>query len=279
MRPYLTQLLLLIGVVLSSFAAHADGRIKGTGGVSSVSGAGGGGLIPWATLTSLATEDQRGLTGFATFADLDDFTLDVVGGAVNFNDRVELSYARQRFTIKANDAEIAQDKYGLKVRVAGDLLYGHLPQIALGAERNRLRDPATAIAVGANDDNGTDLYLSTARAWIDGVFHRTSMLNINLRYSQANQFGLLGYGGNDQDSRVQVEFAAALFLTRSIAFGAEYRHKPDNLSALQEDPAADVFVAWFPTKHISITGAYVMLGEIAGARQQNGFYLSLQGAL
>lgn len=278
MRPKFPAVLLL-SLVIAPLAAHADGRIKGTGGVSSVSGAGGGGLIPWATLTSLATEQRSGFTGFATYTGLDDFALDIVGGAVNFNDRVELSYARQRFTIRANDAEIVQDKYALKLRVAGDLLYGSVPQLALGVERSRLRDRATARAVGARQDNGTDLYLSAARAWIDGVFHRTSLLNVNLRYSRANQFGLLGYGGDDQDSRVQVEVAAALFLTRSIAVGAEYRQKPDNLSALSEEGAADVFVVWFPSKHISITGAYVMLGQIAAARSQNGFYLSIQGAL
>lgn len=271
--------LLVIGLLLTPFVSHADGRIKGTGGVSSVSGAGGGGLIPWATLTSLATDEQRGFAAFATYTDVDDFTLDVFGGAVNFNDRLELSYAQQTFTIKANDAEIAQDKYGLKVRVAGNLLYGKVPQVAFGIEKSHLRDPATARAVGAKDDDGTDFYVSAARAWIDGPFHRTSMLNVNLRYSQANQYGLLGYGGDDQDSRLQVEVAAAMFLTRSIAFGAEYRQKPDNLSALQEDKATDVFVAWFPNKNLSITGAYVMLGEIAGAQRQNGFYFSIQGAL
>lgn len=279
MKLSIAPYLLLVSLFVPCVSAHADGRIKGTGGVSSVSGAGGGGLIPWATLTSLASEQQRGFTAFTTYTDLDDFTLEVAGAAVNFNDRVELSYARQRFTIKANDAQIAQDKYGLKVRVAGDLLYGKLPQIAAGIERNRLLDPATARAVGAVDDNGTDLYVSAARAWIDGPFHRTSMLNVNLRYSKANQYGLLGYGGDDRDTRVQVEVAAAMFLTRSIAIGAEYRQKPDNLSALREDEATDVFVAWFPNKHFSVTGAYVMLGEIAGAAQQNGFYLSIQGAL
>lgn len=279
MQAKLSSYLLLASLILTCVNAQADGRIKGTGGVSSVSGAGGGGLIPWATLTNLATDEQRGLNVFATHTNLDDFTLDVIGGAVNFHNRVELSYARQAFTIKANDAQIEQDKFGLKVRVAGDLLYGKLPQVALGIEQSRLRDPSTARAVGAKEDDGTDFYVSAARAWIDGIFHRTSMLNVNLRYSKANQYGLLGYGGDDQDRRIQVEVAAAMFLTRSIALGAEYRQKPDNLNALQEQHAADLFVAWFPSKKISITGAYVMLGDIAGAKQQNGFYLSVQGAL
>lgn len=265
-------------ILCHSNLALADGRIKGTGGVSSISGAGGGGLIPWATLTSLASDDQRGLSGFITHTDVDDFTLDVVGAGVNLNNRVEIAYARQTFTIKANDAKIAQEKYGLKLRVAGDLLYGSLPQIALGLERSKLRDPATARAVGAREDDGNDLYISSARAWIDGLFHRTTLLNLNLRYSRANQYGLLGYGGDAQDGAVQVELAAAMFLTRSLAIGAEFRQKPDNLSALEEDHGSDLFVAWFPSKSFSLTAAYVLLGEIAGANQQNGFYISMQGA-
>ena len=75
MKQVLFSCVLLGGLILSPFAAHADGRIKGTGGVSSISGGGGGGLIPWATLTSLAAKEQRGFTAFVTHTDVDDFTL------------------------------------------------------------------------------------------------------------------------------------------------------------------------------------------------------------
>ena len=271
--------LVLMFTSLLSFPAHADGRIKGTGGVSSIGGAGGGGLIPWATLTSHATQEEIGVSGFVTTSDVDDFTLDVAGAAINFHDRFELSYARQNFTIKANHAKISQDTAGIKYRLAGDLIYGNVPQVTLGAEYNSLRDPATALAVGAEEPDGTDFYISAARAWIDGVGNRTSMLNVNVRHSESNQYGLLGYGGDDMGSRLHLEVAAAVFFTRSLVAGAEYRHKSDNLGALQEDSATDIFIAWLPSKHLSFTAAYVDLGEIAGAPDQTGFYFSIQGAL
>ena len=48
----------------------------------------------------------------------------------------------------------------------------------------------------------------------------------------------------------------------------------------RERAAWDVFVAYFPSKNVSITAAYVDLGEIVGAltanRRQGGGYLSLQ---
>ncbi len=277
MQVYLK--IVVTSILLLSSLAIADTRIKGTGGVSSISGSGGGGIIPWATLGGLATQDQSSMTGFISRADVDDFTLDVKGLAVNLNNRVEFSLARQDFTIKANDAQISQNKYGLKVKVAGDLIFGQLPQVSVGIEGNSLRDPETARAVGARDDDGIDVYVSAAKAWIDGPFHRTSMLNLNVRSTRANQFGLLGYGGDDQDRQLMIEAAAAMFVTRSLAIGIEYRQKADNLSALIEEDASDVFIAWFPNKHLSLTAAYVRLGDIAGAPNQNGFYFSLQGAL
>lgn len=258
---------------------HAEqGRIKGTGGVSSISGAGGGGLIPWATLSTLSTAEHDGMAVFATHTDVDDFQLDVKGLSVTVNNRIELSLARQTFTIKANDSKIRQDVAGLKLRLTGDLIYGKVPQVSLGLERHSLRDPATALAVGAKEKTGTDIYLSAARAWINGPFNRTAMLNVNARYSDANQYGILGHGGDDSDSKLALEVAVALFLTRSWIIGAEYREKPDNLSALKEDSATDIFVAWLPNKHWAVTAAYVRLGDIAGAPDQNGYYLSLQGA-
>ncbi len=271
--------IIVASLLLFTSLTHADTRIKGTGGVSSISGGGGGGLIPWATLGGLATQDQRSITGFITRANVDDFTLDVSGVALNLHNRVEFSLARQDFTIKANDAEISQDKYGLKIKVAGDLIFGPFPQVSIGVEKSALRDPATARALGARDDDGVDFYLSTAKAWIDGPLHRTSMLNFNIRSTKANQYGLLGYGGDNQDREFMLEAAAAMFLSRSVAIGIEYRQKPDNLSALIEEDASDVFLAWFPNKHLSLTAAYVRLGDIAGAQNQNGFYFSIQGGL
>jgi hypothetical protein len=40
-----------------------------------------------------------------------------------------------------------------------------------------------------------------------------------------------------------------------------------------------VFVAWAPNKHLSLTLAYVQLGNIVGHRRQQGAYLSAQFGL
>ncbi|MEX2334951.1 MAG: DUF3034 family protein, partial [Pseudohongiella sp.] len=125
------------------------GKIKGTGGVSSISGAGGGGLTPWATLSSYAEDDQLGGTVFISQARVDDYQLDIYGGAFNFHDKIEVSYARQDFLIKAADVQIRQDKIGLRYKLAGDIIYDRLPQITLGVEHGELRDPAVALSVGA----------------------------------------------------------------------------------------------------------------------------------
>lgn len=280
--PTLTALL----VAALPLAASADdahnrrfGKIKGTGGVSSISGAGGGGLLPWATLSSYAEDGQLGGTVFASQARVDDYQLDIYGGAFNVHDKLELSYARQDFLIKAADLHIRQDRFGLRYKVAGDIIYDHLPQITVGVEHGKLRGESVALSVGARDTSGTDYTVSVARVWLNGLAHRTTLLNVNLRYGNANQFGILGYGGDDQDSRVNVEVAGALFINRSVAVGFEWRQKPDNLSALIEDDASDLFVAYFPNKRLSFTAAWVDLGDIAGAPDQCGVYFSLQANL
>ena len=70
----------------------------------------------------------------------------------------------------------------------------------------------------------------------------------------------------------------AAFLNRYWAVGVEFRDKPDNLSFAREEAWKDIFVAYFPSKHVSLVGAYTELGSIAGLDDQSGWYLSLQGA-
>lgn len=124
------------------------------------------------------------------------------------------------------------------------------------------------------------------------------LLNGTLRATKANQFGLLGFGGAKHDNyRPELELSAAYLLRKDLAVGAEYRMKPDNLNSpanaalfgganvidLQEDDAFDLFVAYAPTKNISLTAAYVSLGNIATVKavganygKQDGVYLSAQ---
>ena len=74
-----------------------NGKLLLTGGVSSLDGAAGGGLTPWAVTGSYATGSQIGATAFATRVRSQDYALSVVGAAVGIGDRAEVSIARQDF--------------------------------------------------------------------------------------------------------------------------------------------------------------------------------------
>ena len=101
------------------------------------------------------------------------------------------------------------------------------------------------------------------------------LLNATVRYTEANQTGLLGFGGV-HDYQPQFEGSAAYMLSRQWVVGAEYRTKPDNLRFAKEDNAFDVFTAFAINKHLSITLAYANLGDVATFRNQRGLYASIQ---
>jgi hypothetical protein len=106
------------------------------------------------------------------------------------------------------------------------------------------------------------------------------LVSATIRATRANQFGILGFGGDRSDGRsLQGEGSVAMFLSDSVVLGAEYRQKPDKLSAFREQDAWDGFLAWFPCKNFSATAAYVDLGNIAAHSNQRGWYLSIQADL
>jgi hypothetical protein len=280
-----------------TLTAHADrGKLLLTGGVSSIDGAAGGGLTPWAVTASYATDGEVGGTAFVTGAKTQNYALATYGAAVGIRDRVELSIARQDFDTKNNLAPLGltglrlkQDIFGVKVRVAGDAVLDSdtlMPQIAIGLQYKKTDagalGPTLFGPLGAKD-SGTDLYISATKLFLaPGI-----LVNGTLRATKANQNGLLGFGGAQSHSyKLQPEISVAKLLSKNVAIGAEYRAKPDNLNqsvlgagALKEDDWFDVFVAWAPTKNVSITAAYVDLGKIAPAvqpRRQTGTYLSAQ---
>lgn len=289
-RKPLSALTIFVWIIVSPLSASANnteqstatarqGKILGTAAVSSLSGASGGGLFPWATIATYASSDQKGLNVFKTNVWLDNYRLEVNGGAIAFSDRLELAFARQSFSINNTGVEIQQDKYTARYKVLGDLIYGAAPQVTLGIEYGELADGSVASSVGAHGHSGSNFLISAAKVWLDGLAHRTTLLNANIRYGRENQFGLLGYGGDAESGALTAEVAAAVFLNRNIAVGLEFRQKKDNLSAIREEHARDLFIAWFVNKHVSVTGALVDLGAIAGAEDQRGFYLSLQATL
>ena len=271
----------LVSVCLTGGAVAGE-RLLATGGVCQVEGAAGGGLVPWAVITGYGTRDEVGLTAFHTNIAIDDFELRSSGIALGVHDRVELSMTRQLFGLGTTvpGKSIRQDVFGVKLKVAGDAVYDQdrwMPQIAVGLQHKRNRDSLIPRALGARHDSGTDFYLSATKLYLAGVAGRNLLLNATLRATKANQLGLLGFGGDKRDRyQIELETSAALLLNDSFAIGAEYRFKPDNLSAFREDNYYDFFAAWFVNKNFSLTAAYARLGQLADKKNQDGVYLSVQ---
>jgi hypothetical protein len=264
-----------------SMPGRAGDRLEWTGAVTQVEGSAGGGLVPWALIGGLGTDVQVGASAFATYVSTQDFALRTVGISVDLNDRVEFSVARQRFDAGSLIAglTLGQDIVGIKVRLLGDAVFAPdewLPQIALGAQWKRTLDfDDVPRAVGAARGEDVDLYLSATKVYFAALAGHNVILDATLRRTRANQFGLLGFGGDGSGYSLNPEASAGVWLTDDVLLGAEYRDKPNNLNAVRENSAEDVFLAWTPVKNVSLTGAWADLGRIAGKAAQRGVYVSL----
>ena len=301
---------ILVALAVAGFAATAasaqsangiSGRLLATGGVSTIEGAGGGGLSTWALITGYGTDAQIGANVHYTRAKTRDFSLQSGGVAIGLYDRVELSYANQQFDTKdvltaispaLRGYKLKQDVFGVKVRVLGNAVYDQdtwLPQVSVGLQYKDNKDGTVipflnGALVALKPDiktSGTDFYVAASKLYLA----QSVLVNGTVRFSKANQYGLLGFGGPDGHRyRPEFEGSVAYLLRRDFVVGAEARIKRGNLKNpalnLREQAAWDVFVAYFPGKNVSITAAYVDLGEIVGAltanRRQTGGYLSMQ---
>lgn len=264
--------------------SRTGGKLLLTGGVSTIEGSGGGGLATWALTSGYGAEDGVGANLHATYVNLPDYEFRSVGAAVGLWDRVELSIARQEFDTGdtgallglGKDFTFTQDVVGVKVRVLGDAVYGQdtwLPQVAVGAQFKSNDQGAIISAVGGNDDEGVDVYVAATKLFLA----QSLLVNGTVRWTNANQTGLLGYGGDrNDDLEPQFEGSIGYLLSPKLVVGAEYRTKPDNLGFAKEDDWYDIYAAYALNKHVSVTAAYTDLGSIATFEDQRGVYLSLQ---
>jgi len=267
--------------VLAAVPGMAGDRLQWTGAVTQVEGAAGGGVVPWALIGGLGTDQQLGATAFATYVTTADFSLRSGGFGVDYADRVEIAVTRQRFDAASvvPGLTLGQDIVGLKVRLLGDAVFApdqYLPQIALGTQWKRTLDfDQIPRAVGAARGTDLDLYLAATKLYFAALAGHNVIIDATVRRTRANQFGLLGFGGDGSGFRWVPEASAAVWLSERLLLGAEYRDKPNNLRAFREDAAEDLFLAWSPVKNLTLTAAWADLGSIAGKPAQRGLYASL----
>ena len=305
MKQLSISTLAAICAALFCAGAQADtGKLLLTGGVSSIDGAAGGGLTPWAVIGSNATDDEIGGSAFFTNVGTKDYSLNILGAAVGIHDRYELSIAQQDLNTRGTGTALGlpglhlkQTIVGAKVRVLGDAILDSdtlMPQVAVGLEYKTLGSTgldATLNALGAKR-SGVDLYVSATKLFLG----QSLLLNGTLRATKANQNGLLGYGatlgGNENKYSLQPELSIGYLVSKNVVVGAEYRLMRNKLekagsvaglgNGLRSEDWKDIFIAWAPSKNISLTLAYVDLGVIVPAttanRKQTGYYLSVQAA-
>ena len=281
------SLLVAIGFIANVAFANEpstySSKLLLTAGVSNIEGAAGGGLTPWAVIAGYGTTEQVGGNLFVTNVRANDYNLRVTGVAVGFYDRFELSFAEQKFDTRAvggalglgNGFTFTQKIIGAKVKVFGDAVLEQdswAPQVSVGLMHKTNDRGALLRALGIRDDKGTDVYVSATKLYLNSSL----LVNGTLRYTKANQTGILGFGTNAKNKyAAQAEGSVAMLLRKDLAVGAEFRIKPDNLP-FKEDHWYDVFIAYAPTKNFSVTLAYVDLGNIVIKDKQKGAYLSVQ---
>jgi hypothetical protein len=190
---------------------------------------------------------------------------------------------------------LKQTIIGAKVKVAGDAILDSdtlMPQIAVGLQYKTLANSGlngTLDALGAKR-SGVSLYASATKLFLG----QSLLLNATLRATKANQNGLLGYGatlgGSENSYSLQPEFSVGYLVSKNVVVGAEYRLMRNKLekagaaaglgTGLRSGDWKDIFVAWAPTKNVSLTLAYVDLGVVVPAttasRKQQGVYVSAQ---
>lgn len=280
----------LIGISLVSGLARAEegditfsSKLLLTGGVTNIEGSAGGGLTPWAVIGGNGTKEQVGASAFYTNVRANDYTLNTGGVLLGIYDRVELSVAQQKFNTRevggllglGNGYTFTQKIYGAKLRLVGDAVLEQdswLPQISVGFQHKENDRGDLLRALGIKHDKGTDYYVAATK-----LFLNTSILvNGTVRMTKANQTGILGFGTNTKDKyEAMFEGSIAYLARKDLAFGVEFRQKPDNLG-FKEDNWYDLFVAYAPTKNVSVTLAYANLGNIVIKDKQRATYLSLQ---
>ena len=303
-RTFTSLLIALSAVSMPAICLSDTGKLLLTGGVSTVEGAAGGGISPWAVIGTQATQGEIGFSAFASRVNTKDYGFNAYGAALGWNDRVELSLAKQDFDtgitgtlLGVPGLRLKQDIVGIKVKLAGDAVLDSdslMPQIAAGLQFKSLGSTGldgTLTALGAKR-SGVDAYVSATKLFLaQGV-----LVNGTLRATKANQNGLLGFGaslgGAKQGYELLPEISVAFLLRNNLAIGAEYRKMSNRLQAagnaaglldgLRSSDWKDIFIAWAPSKNFSLTLAYVDLGLIVPAttakRRQTGAYLSAQVA-
>jgi hypothetical protein len=222
------------------------GKVLATSGVNITDGAAGGGITPWAVIAGYET--NQGINGSIhyTYANLPNYSLNSLGAAIGFYDRLELSYAYDLLPtgstfntvglltntltgggpndtgIDPFNTAIRMDIFGAKLRVIGESIYDSdnlLPQVAVGGFYKINHNKELMNTLLANKAKDFEAYVAITKIF----FPLDLLVNVTVRYTAANQTGLTGFGGPNKNKReFRPEVSFAYLLAKNVAIGAEY---------------------------------------------------------
>lgn len=270
---------ILAAMLTASFGAQAA--------VTNIDGQAGGGIVPWALLSS-------GPTVAYTHITTQNLNIDSLAINTSFANRVEVSYARNMLNDtgsalgNGNNTD-SVDNLGVKVKIND--MSDSMPQFAVGAVYKKLSgnlyDNVLSPGLGVNNSS-TDVYAAASKIVNMG---KTVLLNGVIRATKADELGLLGFGGGSTAGapsgyKLVPEVSAEVFAASNVVVGAEYRKMPNFAVAgvtdgiLHPNSAYDFHVVYVANKTFTLTAAYANLGEVApgvnGTNRQNGLFLQGQ---
>ncbi|NOY53239.1 MAG: DUF3034 family protein [Deltaproteobacteria bacterium] len=284
---HLLSLVLLFVFLLSASAIAGPPVVN-------IEGEGGGGLIPWAYLTNPPVEGKtfgRPTVG-ATYIFPQNFNVNVYHFNETITDRLELGFARTIFDttnllggngLNIGIDELTMDTYHAKLLLLKET--ENLPAVSVSVEYKKNQDVDHAdkngggafTAAGLDHASGVDYCLSVTKLYKG--WKMPVLINVGSRYTKAVQTGYLGFS---KDGNIEPEASLAVFPEANVAVGFEFRGKPNEyksvpgIGSFREDNWTDFFIAYFPTKGLSITGAVVNFGNVVNRNVNTGFYMNMK---
>jgi len=304
---------LLASSLLVPFGQSAFANIP----ILTIEGEGGGAIVPWAYTSNASKDGGIGMPAGSIWTWVSDsYTINFWPVAVSIGDRLELGFAYQNLDISTLKDDLRGDSFaalGGAARLDAEL--DNLQMFTAHAKYQFVKEsenwPAMAVSVsykkaldvdelddnltedvrtvlgaaspdvlewmGVDDDDGFEVNLMATKLWKTKIPLLTA---VNLRYTQANQLGFLGFS---DDWSLNPEFTLAILPEANVAVGIEYRHKPDKLRSVndyltsrgvaggfaqlndysfEEDDFIDLFVAYLPTPNLTIAAGVANIGNV-----------------
>jgi len=304
---------LLASSLLVPFGQSAFANIP----LLTIEGEGGGAIVPWAYTSNASKDGGIGMPAGSIWTWVSDsYTINFWPVAVSIGDRLELGFAYQNLDISTLKDDLRGDSFaalGGAARLDAEL--DNLQMFTAHAKYQFVKEsenwPAMAVSVsykkaldvdelddnltedvrtvlgaaspdvlewmGVDDDDGFEVNLMATKLWKTKIPLLTA---VNLRYTQANQLGFLGFS---DDWSLNPEFTLAILPEANVAVGVEYRHKPDKLRSVndyltsrgvaggfaqlndysfEEDDFIDFFVAYLPTPNLTIAAGVANIGNV-----------------